>query len=203
MSTGPSFLAGMAATLCLCVFAGGLHASEVSHVWIRDPWTGESTLASVRAPNQSTWDVTQIEDYERALERDYPPPIAVLTIKDLDIQVPVYNGTDDAVLDRGAGRIKGLARPGEAGHLVISAHRDSFFRSLEGVKVGDEVLVQSAAKVQKFRVEGTRIVPMDDVSVLERTGETRLTLVTCYPFYYEGSAPDRFIVTAAPVSDTR
>ena len=116
--------------------------------------------------------------------------------------MPVYNGTEEHVLDRGAGRLKGLARPGEAGHLVISAHRDSFFRSLEGIQAGDEVLVQSAGKVEKYRVQGTRIVPMDDVSVLERTDEPRLTLVTCYPFYFEGSAPDRFIVTAVPADDS-
>ena len=201
MNTAPLLLC-LAAAFWMGAIAGDVRASEVSHVWIQDPWTGETTLASVRAPDQSLWDVTQIEDYERALEQDYPPPIAVLTISDLDIQVPVYNGTDDRVLDRGAGRLKGLARPGEAGHLVISAHRDSFFRSLEGVQAGDEVLVQSAGKVEKYRVQGTRIVPMDDISVLERTDEPRLTLVTCYPFYYEGSAPDRFIVTAVPADDS-
>ena len=101
MKTGPSSVCALVSALWLGVFPVGLVASEVSHVWIVDPWTGESTLASVRAPDQSLWDVTQVEDYERALGEDYPPPIAVLTINDLDIQVPVYNGTEEDVLDRG------------------------------------------------------------------------------------------------------
>jgi sortase A len=173
--------------------------AAVSRFWIQDPWTGKSVLTAVRQPDQSLWDPTQVRDYEAALKADYPPPLAVLTISDLDIQVPVYNGTEERILDRGAGRIKGMARPGEAGKLGISAHRDSFFRGLKDIETGDEIYLQSTQGVERYAVSDIKIVPKEDASVLAQTQQKTLMLVTCYPFYYTGHAPQRFIVTAKPV----
>lgn len=171
-------------------------------IWIQDPWTGESVLTKVREPDQSLWDATQIKDYEKALQEDFPPPLGVLTISALNIQVPVYNGADDHTLDRGAGRIKGMARMDEDGHLGISAHRDSFFRALKDIGLQDDILLQTTLGVEKYQVSNISIVPKEDVSVLDPVDGKTLTLVTCYPFYYVGHAPQRFIVTAHPVVDT-
>jgi LPXTG-site transpeptidase (sortase) family protein len=170
-------------------------------VWIQDPWSGESVLTSFAAPDQSLWDATQIKDYETALNADFPPPLGLLVISDLNIEVPIYNGTEEHILDRGAGRIKGMAKMNEDGNLGISAHRDSFFRSLKDIEPGDEVLVQSAHGVEKYAVSDITIVPKEDVSVLAPVDRKTLTLVTCYPFYHVGAAPQRFIVTALPVND--
>jgi LPXTG-site transpeptidase (sortase) family protein len=175
-----------------------LEAADRSYLWIQDPWTGNSILTSVREPDQSLWDATQIKDYEKALQEEYPPPLGILTINDLDIQVPIYNGADDHTLDRGAGRIKGMAKMDEEGNLGISAHRDSFFRGLKDIELGDDVLIQTPQGVQKYEVTNINIVPKEDASVLKKVDEKTLTLVTCYPFYYAGHAPERFIVTAVP-----
>lgn len=176
-------------------------AVKQSWVWIQDPWAGDSVLTMVRAPDQSLWDATQIKDYEAALKADYPPPLGILTIDDLNIQVPIFNGTDDHILDRGAGRIKGMAKMNEEGNLGISAHRDSFFRSLKDIEIGDEILVQSTHGVEKYAVSNINIVPKADASVLAPVDQKTLTLVTCYPFYHVGHAPERYIVTALPVPD--
>ena len=170
-------------------------------VWIQDPWTGETVLASYLEPDQSLWDASQITDYEVALEAEYPPPLGILFIDELNIQVPIFNGTEEHILDRGAGRIKGMAKMDGEGNLGISAHRDSFFRGLKDIQPGTIVLVQSADGVEKYAVSDINIVPKEDASVLEDLDRDALTLVTCYPFYHVGAAPNRFIVTALPISD--
>ena len=183
--------------------AGGDAAAEAPQqnvLWIQDPWLDENLLTMVRDPDYSLWDPTQVRDYEAALEADYPPPLGILTISSLDIQVPIFNGADDHILDRGAGRIKGMGKMDGVGNLGISAHRDSFFRGLKDIEVGHEVLVQNTRGVDRYAVSEIRIVDKHDHSVLEETGDKRLTLVTCYPFYYAGHAPKRFIVTALPVA---
>ena len=102
------------------------------------------------------------------------------------------------ILDRGAGRIKGMARTGEEGNLGISAHRDSFFRGLKDIEPGDDILVQTTHGVERYEVRRIDIVPKDDASVLHVDDGKMLTLVTCYPFYHVGAAPERLIVTATP-----
>jgi LPXTG-site transpeptidase (sortase) family protein len=179
----------------------GAKSPARNFVWIQDPWSRESVLTSFPDPDKSLWDATQIKDYEQALKDDFPPPLGLLIINDLNIEVPIYNGTEEHILDRGAGRIKGMAKMDENGNLGISAHRDSFFRGLKDIELGDVVLVQSAHGVEKYAVSDINIVPKNDVSVLAPVDQKTLTLVTCYPFYHVGAAPQRFIVTALPVPD--
>ena len=175
-------------------------AQQQNVIWIQDPWLGENLLTMVRDPDYSLWDPTQVTDYQAALDDEYPPPLGILTISDLNIQVPVFNGADNYILERGAGRIKGMGKMDGLGNLGISAHRDSFFRGLKDIELGDEVLVQTTRGVDRYAVSDIRIVDKHDHSVLEETEDKRLTLVTCYPFYYAGHAPRRFIVTALPVA---
>jgi LPXTG-site transpeptidase (sortase) family protein len=170
-------------------------------IWIQDPWSGGTVLTSFPQPDQSLWNAKKIKLYEEALKADFPPPLGLLVISDLNIEIPIYNGTEEHILDRGAGRIKGMAKMNENGNLGISAHRDSFFRGLKDIELGDVVLVQSAYGVEKYAVSDINIVPKEDVSVLAPVERKTLTLVTCYPFYHVGAAPKRFIVTALPVSD--
>lgn len=169
--------------------------------WIQDPWTGETVLTTVRAPDYSLWNGQRVIDYEESLKAEFAPPLGVLTINSLNLQVPIFNGTDDLTLDRGAGRIKGMARTGENGNLGISGHRDGFFRVFKDIQIGDEILVQTAGEVEKYEVTHTKIVPKEDHSVLAPTDQKTLTIVTCYPFYFVGHAPERLIVTALPIPD--
>jgi sortase A len=140
------------------------------------------------------WAATRIAAYEASLARQFSPPIAVLRVPKAGIEVPVFDGTDELVLNRGVGRIPGTARPGELGNIGIAGHRDGFFRGLKDIAVGDSVTLDSGANVSAYVVGSIRIVTPADVTVLARTSAPTITLVTCYPFYYMGDAPRRYIV---------
>jgi sortase A len=89
--------------------------------------------------------------------------------------------------------------PGSAGNVGLAGHRDGFFRGLKDIQPGDEIEVEAIGRIDRYRVERTWIVNPEDVSVLDPTGEPSVTLVTCYPFYFVGSAPQRFIVRAVRI----
>jgi len=104
---------------------------------------------------------------------------------------------DAATLRRGAGHIPETAQPGDPGNVGIAAHRDSFFRGLKDVRKNDIIRLETLEGTYRYRVDWTRIVTPEDTAVLDATANPALTLVTCYPFYYVGSAPKRFIVRAS------
>jgi len=124
-------------------------------------------------------------------------PLAVLRFEKLNLRVPVFEGTDYWTLNRGAGWIKGTARPGGTGNVGIAGHRDSFFRVLRDASRGDAIELDSVASTATFTVDQIEIVGPEDVDVLQPGPVPSLTLVTCYPFYFVGEAPQRFIVHAA------
>jgi sortase A len=122
--------------------------------------------------------------------------LGVLRLERIRLEVPVKYGTGEDVLSGAAGLIEGTAWPGTAGNIAIAAHRDTFFRGLEQVVLGDRIQVETSAGTRSYRVTELSIVDPTDIQVLEDTGEDQLTLVTCYPFHYFGSAPKRYIVRA-------
>lgn len=148
-------------------------------------------------PDQSEWSVKQIAKYEKK-KNTGDLPLAMLKIERLNLEAPVYLGTDRVTLDRGVGIIESTAYLGEVGNIGISGHRDGFFRPLKDIKLGDEIEVLTPTGVQEFEVSDITIVDALEVSVLDSTDTTVLTLITCYPFYYQGYAPDRYIVRAIP-----
>ena len=111
-------------------------------------------------------------------------------------------GTDDRTLDRAVGHIEDTAPPGTDGNSGIAGHRDGFFRGLKDIAAGDAIELDTLQGKEVYRVERTWVVEPEDVSVLDPTPTPALTLVTCYPFYFVGSAPQRFIVRAVRVGDT-
>jgi sortase A len=148
------------------------------------------------APDQSLWADNRIREYEQSLAVDAGPPLAVMKIGKLGIEVPVYDGASDLNLNRGVGRIRGTARIDADGNLGIAGHRDGFFRGLKDIAIGDAIQVRSLQREVTYTVSSIDIVDPDDVSVLSPTDHMSVTLVTCYPFYYVGHAPKRFIVKA-------
>ena len=114
--------------------------------------------------------------------------------------MPVFAGTDQVTLNRGAGLVEGTALPGESGNVVVSAHRDTFFRPLQHIEVGDEIELVARDRTHYFTVTNVSITDALDVGVLDAQAERELTLITCYPFQYVGFAPDRFVVRAVPVN---
>jgi LPXTG-site transpeptidase (sortase) family protein len=149
--------------------------------------------------DMSTWSRVRVDRYRESL-REGVAPLALLRIPAVKLVVPVFEGTSELNLNRGAGSIEGTARIGEAGNVGIAAHRDGFFRVLKDVRVGDTLLLEHLTATDAYRVVSTTIVDPSEVSVLAPTTIHSVTLVTCYPFYYVGSAPRRFIVRAQQVT---
>jgi len=123
--------------------------------------------------------------------------IAVLRIPKLNLEVPVLEGTDAITLNRGVGRIRGTALPGQNGNIGIAGHRDGFFQGLRDIHAGDRIELLTAQRTDIYTIDRTVIVDPNDVSVLESGTAPALTLVTCYPFHYIGPAPWRFVVKAS------
>jgi len=123
-------------------------------------------------------------------------PIARIEMPRLKLSAAAREGVDTRTLRTAVGHIPGTALPGEPGNSAFAAHRDTFFRPLKDVRTGDEVVLTTPAGVYHYAVATTRIVEPSDVSVLAATPDPTLTLVTCYPFDYVGTAPQRFIVRA-------
>jgi sortase A len=146
--------------------------------------------------NTSLWSEKRIHAYEQTLVEHFDEPLAVLRINRIHLEVPVLDGTDDRILDRGVGRILGTARVGQPGNLGIAGHRDGFFRGLKDINVGDTVELETREGVQTYTIDSIKIVQPDDVSVLRQDNVTAMTLVTCFPFYFIGSAPQRYVVHA-------
>ena len=150
----------------------------------------------VASAEQSTWSEGRKAEYERSLSEDTGTTLAILRTPSTGMEVPVFDSLSNTALNRGAGHVGGTALPGSNGNIVIAGHRDGFFRSLKDIEVGAEIEVTTLHGSRTFRVSELRIVDPLDISVLDPTEETILTLITCYPFYFVGPAPERYIVRA-------
>ena len=150
--------------------------------------------------DMNLWSPVRVKAYKVSLKQETPRTLAILRIPRLNLEVPVYDGTADAVLDLAAGRIEDTALPGTPGNVGIAAHRDGYFRVLKDIKEGDALVLDTPVATEQFRVQWIKITTPDDVSVIDPTPTSAVTLVGCYPFYHVGSAPKRFIVRAVPAA---
>lgn len=157
----------------------------------------ERRALDVSAPDQSAWSESRIAAYHEA---NSGTPLAVLRVPSAGIEVPVFADTSERNLNRGAGAIEGTAMPGSDGNAGIAAHRDGYFRGLKDVVLGDEIEVEHRSGMRRYRITDLAVVEPTDVSSLYPTDESVLTLVTCYPFYFVGSAPQRYIVRAVAIN---
>ena len=123
-------------------------------------------------------------------------PVGILSVPRLQLSTAVVEGDEDVVLDVSAGHLPDTPWPWESGNAAIAAHRDGLFRGLRHVKLGDAIELQTPHGELRYQVADIKIVLPTDVSVLEPGAHDSLTLITCYPFYYVGHAPKRFIVRA-------
>jgi sortase A len=143
---------------------------------------------------------------ETRLENRSPstlPPIVIegsvlgqMEVPRLGMKVIVAEGVSPSVLRHAVGHVPQTALPGEWGNVALAGHRDTFFRPLRKIQAGDAIALKTPAGDFEYRVESTRVVAPTDIQVLKPSEERMLTLVTCFPFYYVGSAPNRFIVRA-------
>jgi sortase A len=148
-------------------------------------------------PDVSLWSEKRIHDYQESLASHFSPAVAILRIPKIHLEVPVLVGTDDVTLNRAVGLIAGTAQPGETGNIGIAGHRDGFFRGLKDVGPGDTLELATQREISTYVIDQISIVAPSDVSVLAPRAHPSVSLVTCYPFYFVGSAPQRYIVQAS------
>jgi sortase A len=156
----------------------------------------ERILLRGKPPDMSLWSSIRVREYQESFQRDSSDPVAVLRIPKFLLEVPVFAGTADFALNRGVGWIEGTAPPGAEGNSGIAGHRDGFFRPLKDISRGDAIELLTLSGIRNYQVATIQIVSPDDIQVLDPAPQATLTLVSCYPFYFVGSAPRRFIVRA-------
>jgi sortase A len=178
------------------------HANADSQPDSRPAEGDRRVLKSVFPVDYSLWSPKRVKEYEASLAQHFDEPLALLRIDKIHLEVPVFEGTDDLVLNRGVGRIEGTAHVGEPGNVGIAGHRDGFFRGLKDISQGDTMVLETGTGTQTYVIDSIKLVTPDDVSVLKSETSPALTLVTCYPFYFIGSAPQRYIVHASLKGET-
>ncbi|MEH6589490.1 MAG: class D sortase [Halioglobus sp.] len=157
----------------------------------------ELSASEAGSPDTSLWAPGRISDYQVSMQTELPRVLGLLEIPSVGLKVPIYPSDTELNMDRGAGIIDGMAYPHEPGNIGIAGHRDGYFRVLKDVGAGDIITLQTLEGPKQFTIDSTRVVEIDDLSVLQDTDDQTVTLVTCYPFYFVGHAPQRFIVTAS------
>jgi LPXTG-site transpeptidase (sortase) family protein len=181
-----------------CVGCGLLFVSVVTFARLDGEIGRQEAVSSFMspdfAPDQSLWSEKRVRDFKASLALDAGQPQAVLRIPALGLEVPVYATASDLHLNRGAGYIEGMGQPDSGGNVGIAGHRDGFFRVLKDVSPGQIIEVQTRKRTHRYRVDSIEVVDSSDVKPLVDTLDPTVTLVTCFPFYFVGHAPQRFIV---------
>lgn len=157
---------------------------------------------------QQTRGARELEQLRRNPPAVSAPPATIadgalvgqVEIPKLHLSAVVFQGTSDGILAKGVGHLDASAFPGQEGNVVLAGHRDTFFRSLRHIRKGDLVQVTTPYGIRTYTVDSTEVVKPTETGVMASTATPTLTLITCYPFYYVGHAPKRFIVRASPVS---
>lgn len=176
-----------------------LDAFRVAQAEAAAPAAASHASRQLTPPEKTLWAENRIKAYEDSLQAPPAMPQGVLRIQSLALEVPIFDDTSELNLNRGVGWIAGTSEPGQAGNVGIAGHRDGFFRVLKDISVGDVIDVESLSGSTRYRVSETFIVEPEDIHVLDPTAEPSVTLVTCYPFYFVGHAPQRFIVRGVTV----
>jgi sortase A len=175
---------------------------EGSEVLRKQFASGYTPVAEAKAAKSDRDDLPRGSVLSVAAGYPFGQPMARIRIPSARMDWVVFGGTDDATLEKGPGHVPGTAMPGQDGppeNCVITAHRDSHFRNLGWLRRGHVVELETAAGTKTYRVVSREIVTPKDVRVLAATPRARLTLITCYPFTYIGSAPQRLVVVAEPI----
>ena len=189
-----TFLAILRAAEVLCLGIGlaalaiyGVMLAHSKVFQIYDSWTFRGALNRENSPAKKI--------------REIPSVIGRLEIPAIALSVMVLRGTDEWTLNRAAGHVEGTALPWEQGNSAIAGHRDGVFRPLKGICRNDLVRLTTFKGTYRYRVDRIQIVEPTDTRVLATSAMPEITLVTCYPFYFIGDAPKRFVVTAHRVEE--
>jgi sortase A len=185
--------------LLLVYAAARLYTAAYSRLELRRYYThsGKSGEANSGQPDFRLWSKQRVAAYDASLNSRLPLPLAILKIPSINLEVPLLEGTDDLTLNRAVGHIQDTAAPGSLGNIGVAGHRDGFFRGLKDMQTGDVIELFHQNRTDRYIVDEILIVGPEETSVLSQRPKPSLTLVTCYPFYFVGSAPLRYIVHAS------
>jgi sortase A len=169
-------------------------------IWgVRDVWesrAGQSDAAREFQEENAQQAPPPVTPASRAPAPQRGEPLAELVIPRLDTELYVVEGDGARELRRGPGHLPGTAMPGAKGNCVIAGHRDTHFRILKDLKEGDDLILRTRMGQYLYRVQKLTVVSPSNTASLQPTQDAELNLITCYPFYYVGSAPKRFVVEA-------
>ena len=178
-----------------------IYSAVSSRLELREFWrthvAGTTAQPEKGQPDFRLWSEGRVAAYKASLNAGTSSALAVLEIPSIQLEVPVFEGTDELILNRGVGHIEGTPLPGKGGNAGIAGHRDGFVRGLKDIHEGDTIELVSQTGTNRYVVDEILIVAPEDTWVLRPRPVSSLTLVTCYPFYFVGSAPQRFIVHAS------
>jgi sortase A len=159
-------------------------------------WDGRPSPGGSAAHSNSGGETPNAPSAQETVPPRAGSAMARLSIPRLNAVLYVVEGDDNSDLKRGPGHLIGTAMPGKDGNCVIAGHRDTHFRVLKDIRKGDEILLSRDGETFHYRVDEMSIVAPDNLAPLRTSHTPVLNLITCYPFYYVGSAPRRFIVHA-------
>ena len=177
------------------LLAGGLYFLISGAREVLTPWIHQKIAALPDSPSDPPGERPSPDKLNRNLFRP-GDTVARLSIPRLDGVWSIVEGTDKRNLRLGPGHLVGSAFPGEKGNCIIAGHRDTQFRILKDIREGDDIVLETSVGAYRYRVTGTRIVKISNTDSLADTSKGALSLITCYPFYYLGNAPKRFVVRA-------
>lgn len=185
---------------CIVALAAALFVSQ-HHVQAQLHEQISAAISYVDTKDKGDWSPKRVAAFDKAVATADRPAIAKLDIASLNLSVAVVDGTDDWALNVGIGRVAGTAAIEGRGNLALAGHRDGFFRKLKDIQERDEITLQTPGRMRTYRVASVAIVEPDNVEVLRATKNVQLTLITCFPFYFVGDAPERFVVQATLIED--
>ena len=174
---------------------GGISPSSIAIL----KQTKQFVLAEDRGEPEEPKISSEIPASQKNLYPLYPTEgdnIGSLIIPVLDQELPIIQGTGSDELEKGVGHFTQSVLPGEEDNCVLSGHRDTVFAELGKLKIGDQLIARTSAGIFTYEVNDIRIVDKDDKTVIVPADHAILTVTTCYPFIYVGSAPNRYIITA-------
>ena len=193
----------------------GLISSAIFSMWAHSDFSDNSALNRKSIPTTFSWEPNKFIGVSTETAESVPSilfpssdktlyivnpnegdNIGSLTIPALNRKIPIIQGTDANDLENGVGHFIQSVLPGEEDNCVLSGHRDTVFRQIGDLKIGDQLIVQTSVGKFEYEVSGTRIVHEDDKTVIVPSDHAILTVTTCYPFYAIGNAPDRYIISA-------
>ena len=200
-------LAGVLALSCCAAVLLDKWAFQAYQTWRFERALKDAQTSARNVPQAGSLQLPGEGDANRARALNFGigglegSPLGRIEIKSIGLVAMLMEGVDGRTLRHAVGHIPDTPLPGQRGNVALAGHRDTFFRGLRNIHTDDEITLVTLNGSNRYRVDSTQVVEPNDIKVLAATAEDSLTLVTCYPFYFVGPAPKRFVVRAHKIPE--